>query len=714
VPVGGVRGAWALAIALTLAAVGGGLHAQQQTPAPSDELPPITFEVGVNYVEVDAIVTDAAGSPVTDLTAADFEVFEDGEPQAVESFALVDIPIERLEQPLLSETPIRPDVQTNAVAEGRIYLLVLDDWHTDVSRSRRVRDAARRFIQQDFGVNDMAAVVYTGKRFTGQEFTNDPQLLIEAIDRFTGQKLRSSVDNRLEAAAIVPVPLATEGLTAPVEAEAQFVLGADVEEPIRAHRARNMMAALRQLADFMAGVRGRRKAMVIIGEGIDYDVYAALGERGSTAATIWLEMQEAVAAATRGNDSIYTIDPRGQSNPMVESIALQAVGDDGVLPLMQEAQRSILLSQDNLRLLAQETGGFATLNRNDVRGAFERIVSENSTYYLLGFYSANARREGRFRDLEVRVRRQGATVRHRDGYYEARGDAPVARPVVPGAEDLSPGVAAALGSPLPVRGLPIRVAVASYRGADENAAVVITAEVDITNMAFEERDGTFNSQLEVAYSAVNSAGRQFGGEHHTVGLALRPLNYQRARERGVRLLTRLDLPPDRYQVRVAAGQPAGPAGSVLYDVTVPDLRKQPFTMSGVAMASAGTSLAPTVTPRDPGPLGGVLPGPFAATREFERGDVLVLFTEFYEYAPGSPAHGVDLSAELRVDGGPVVQRVRDERSSGELLGGVGGYGFNPRFDLADVVPGFYVIHLEGRSRFDPDHAAARDIPIRVR
>src|SRR4030095_4419452 len=101
-----------LAFALTLAALSGGLLAAQQQPAapqapaaPIDQ-PPVTFRVEVNDVEVDAIVTDAQGTPVTNLTKDDFELFEDGKRQEVASFSLINIPIERAERPLFASAPV--------------------------------------------------------------------------------------------------------------------------------------------------------------------------------------------------------------------------------------------------------------------------------------------------------------------------------------------------------------------------------------------------------------------------------------------------------------------------------------------------------------------------------------------------------------------------------------------------------------------------------
>ena len=98
---------------------------------PDRQMPPVTFRVEVNYVEVDAIVIDKQGDFVGDLQPGDFQVLEDGKPQAVSAFGLVRIPLERPEAPLFVTQPIEPDVQSNVRPfDGRVYLIVLDELHT--------------------------------------------------------------------------------------------------------------------------------------------------------------------------------------------------------------------------------------------------------------------------------------------------------------------------------------------------------------------------------------------------------------------------------------------------------------------------------------------------------------------------------------------------------------------------------------------------------
>ncbi len=664
-----------IAIAVTLAALCGGLLAAQQqpapqTPAPTPDQPPVTFRVEVNYVEVDAIVTDAQGNPISNLTKNDFEVYEDGKKQDVATFSLVNIPIERAERPLFAAAPVEADVQSNDHTEGRIYLLVLDDVHTDLTRTPRVKAAATRFIETNFGTNDLAAVVYTGRAGDGQDFTNNPRLLINAINKFQGRKLRSGTLNRIEGARVNP----SSGNLEP---------GDDIDQMDRAFRARNMANSIRKLSEFMAGVRGRRKTMILIGEGVDFDIYQAVGQLGSTASSVLLDTHDAIAAATRGNVVIYAIDPRGLYNAEADLIETSStIGDaDG-----RAVANELRLSQDSLRVLADATGGFAAVNRNDLDGAFDRIVTENSSYYMLGFYSTNDRRNGRYRKLEVRVNRPGLRVRNRAGYYEARGRAPN-QPAAPG-NVVAPALSDALGSPLPVTGVPMKVFAAPFKGTAPNAAVALALEIDVRNLDFVEGNGTFNEQIEIAYTSVNNQGKVFPGERQTATLTLKPDTYERAKARGFRVLSQANLPPGRYQMRVAAGNKAGKAGSVVYDLEVPDFTKDP--------------------------LADFLPGPATAVREFDKGDLVVLFAEFYENVRGSANHMLDFKAELRAEGGRVVQQVSDERSSTELQGKSGGYGFQARLPLDAVESGLYVIHVEGRSRANQDAVVSRDIQIRVR
>src|ERR671932_65011 len=122
-----------LVIALLALFAGVTTQAQKtQAPAPAqaagtEQQPPLTFKVEVNYVEIDAVVTDAQGNFARGLTKDDFEVIEDRKPQTVSVFSFVGLPVQRPDPPLFARTAIEPDVRTNrGEFNGRLFVLVLD------------------------------------------------------------------------------------------------------------------------------------------------------------------------------------------------------------------------------------------------------------------------------------------------------------------------------------------------------------------------------------------------------------------------------------------------------------------------------------------------------------------------------------------------------------------------------------------------------------
>ncbi len=694
-----------LGAALGLAAIAAAALAAQTPPPsppasagqtqPQSQQPPVTFKVEINYVEIDAIVTDAQGKFVRDLRKEDFQVTEDGKPQSVQVFSMVDIPVEREVAPLFSSTPIEPDVQTNEREfAGRVYMILLDDLHTAALRSQLVKRAAKQFIERFLGANDMAAVVHTsGRSDASQDFTSNKRLLMNAVDKFMGKKLRSATLEKLdEYNRRRDTPMAADPLRDPSDFE-------------RGYQARAMLSTLKNAAEFLSGIRGRRKALLFISEGIDYDIYDVIGT--SSATDILQESREAIGAATRANVAIYSIDPRGLTTMADEIMELTAPPEDNALRLnSQGLQDELRQSQDSLRVFSDETGGFASVNSNDFAKAFDRVVRDNSSYYVLGYYSTNERRDGRFRKVAVHLSRPGLEVRARRGYVAARGRANTPPPPKEGSADLRE----AINSPIPIAGLTLRTFAAPFKGAAPNASVLVAVEVDGADLKFTESGGVFQNQLEVTALAYDDKGKLRDSKPLTLKLDLRPQTREAVAKSGFRLLTRLQLPPGRYQLRVGGREAnGGRVGSVLYDLEVPDYWKAPFAMSGLVLTAASASRTPTAAP-DP-ELKDLLPGPPVAAREFPAGDRLALYTEVYDGEAAKP-HGVDITTTLTSDEGRVVFTTNEERKSSELGGARGGYGYRAEVPLANVPPGLYVLQVEARSRLGP--VAARQVLLHVR
>jgi VWFA-related protein len=679
-----------------IVAAAGTLVAQTPQERPADQQPPLTFKVEVNYVEIDAVVTDAQGNFVRGLTKDDFEVTEQGKPQKVTVFSFVDIPVERTDPPLFAASPIEPDVRTNRREfDGRVFVIVLDDLNTSFTRSARVRAAARQFVERHLGANDLAAVVQTGgNRGGAQEFTSSRRLLVNAIDRFIGQKERSATLEKIEDLD------RRRGI-------GESRPGEDALEAIRAHKARNAMSTLKGLADYLTGIRGRRKAVVFFSEGIDYDINNVIENR--YASDIRDEMEAAIAAATRANVSFYAVDPRGLSG-LDEGIDIAGLPPEdntlGTTSMMNELR----LAQDTLRTISDETGGFATVNRNAFGDSFARIIQDNSSYYVLGYYSDDSRRDGRFRAVDVKIKRPGLQVRARKGYVAPRGRAATA------ASAASAGTSAdlreALNSPVPVSGLGISAFAAPFRGSGQKASVSVTLELDASRFKFVEKDGRLSNQVEIAIIAFDNAGKPKDGGHDTVTITPRPQTRDIIIANGLRVLRRLELEPGRYNLRIGARESgSGAVGTVLLDLDVPDFSKGGLVMSGLVVTSAAASAVPTAKADEI--LKGVLPASPTAWREFPRNDLIALFTEIYDNQTRTP-HRVAVTTTVLSDEGVAVFKATEERRSEELGSAGGGYGHTAKIPLKGLAPGRYVLRVEAQTLLSNGPTAVREVEFRVR
>jgi VWFA-related protein len=686
-----------LFVLLAVAALDAGQNPPAQPPAAPPQQGP-TFKVRVDYVEVDVVVTDRQGNLVRDLKKEDFQVLEDGKSQTISTFTMVDIPIERADRPLFAESPIEPDVKTNEKPfDGRVYVMVIDDLHTRFGRSIRVKTAAKQFIERRLGANDLMAVVHTaGPTDANQEFTSNKRLLLAAVDKTNGRKLDSATANKTrEYYNTRDLRQQGDPLNDPDDAERGF-------------NARNTLDTLRNVAEWFGSVRGRRKAILFVSEGIDYDIYDMIAQNGSThhdASVVLDATRDAIAAATRSNVAIYGIDPRGLTDLGDESIEIQAYPDDTSLGIGQGSlQNELRLAQDSLRTLSDETGGFAVVNKNDFATAYQRIVEDNSSYYVLAYYPPDPR-PGRLHKIDVRVTRPGLTVRARKGYVTPKKVDAVTTANTKGPS--TPELREALDSPLPVSGLTMHVFAAPFKGAAPNASVLFGVELRGRDLQLAQ-----NSKLLLSYLAIDQNGKIKGGNTDTMSMPnLKPETKARIEQTGLRMLNRLDLPPGKYQLRVAAHDTnGGNVGSVQYDLSVPDFQKAPFSISGIVLTSGLGAALPTVRPDEQ--LKPVLPGPPISLRSFAQNDEVALFAEVYDNEASKP-HKVDIITTITTDEGRVLFKTDETRDSSDLGGARGGYGYATRIPMKDLAPGKYVLKVEAKSRLGNGPAATRDLRIEV-
>jgi hypothetical protein len=386
-----------------------------------------------------------------------------------------------------------------------------------------------------------------------------------------------------------------------------------------------------------------------------------------------------------------------------DTIEIGSFPDDTTLGIGPGAMMNELrLSQDSLRVLSDETGGFAVVNRNDFTSAYDRLVQDNSSYYVLAYYPPDAR-PGRVHKIDVRVTRPNLVVRGRRAYVTPKK----AEPAKTNAKDIrTPAVREALDSPLPVSGLAMQVFAAPFKGTAPNASVLIGVEMRGRDLRLAQND-----QLQLSYMALDTQGKVRGGTTDGITLSLRPETRARIEQGGMRILNRMEVPPGRYRLRIAANDiGGGSVGSVLYDLDVPDFAKTPIGMSGIVMTSASASLRPTV--RADEQLRTVLPAPPVGARTFPQSDEIALFAEVYDNSGNTP-HKVDITSTVTTDEGKVLFNAAEERDSSDLGGKSGGYGYSARIPLKDIPPGRYVLTVVAKSRMDKNPSVQRQIRITV-
>ncbi len=381
----------------------GAPHADAQS---SPTAPP-TFRTSRDVVSVDVIVRDRNGAIVQGLTVADFEVREDGQTQDVlsASFQAIDTSVapavearvlERLGEPSASRPP---GTSSQADVTGRRMMLFLFDVSTmepeDVDRAVR---AAMAFVDQRMTSADMVAVATLSWE-------------LRVLTDFTG--------NRQDVTRVLQSLVATDVSTVPGPVDpttdtAPNAIGGAVS--VAATDAR--LRALRLLADALAPI-AQKKALLYFTAGL-----------GNGAQDTPAELRAATRAATRANLAIYPVDTRGLQAVIPNGPARTASrGGEGVFSGqdVNDQFAELTTSQDTMASMASATGGRLFSGANDIDPAFARVQQDTAAYYLLGYSSANDTQDGRFRRVQVRVKRPGLRIEARAGYYADRDFAHMTR-----------------------------------------------------------------------------------------------------------------------------------------------------------------------------------------------------------------------------------------------------------------------------------------------
>ncbi len=589
----------------------------QQTTPPADA--PV-FRGGIDYVRVDVIVTDKAGNAVSDLKASDFEIVEDGAPQTIESFKLVELNGGLIQGADGPPRPIRSDLDEELEAardDVRLFGIFLDDYHVRATTSMSARTQLSRFIETQLGPSDMVGLMYPLSPVTTMRFTRNHATISGALQQFLGRKYDYTPRN-------------------PIEEKYAYYPTETVE------RIRNQvsLSAIEGMIVHMGTLKEGRKALLLVSEGYTNmvppqmrnqmaaipgsgnpnanDPLAGQNDPNESRAAFFADsdlqnnLRDVFAAANRHNVAIYAIDPRG--------LAVNEFGIDE--NIVNSTDRNYLSSTMNtLRQLSEESDGRAIVNRNDLLAGMRQIIKDSSAYYLLGYTSTVRASDGKFHEIKVRVKRPGIQVRSRKGYWALK-ESEIKMALAPPRPEVAKPVTTALANiAAPPGSRIVRTWLGTERGANGKTKVTFVWEPMPPRAGDVVRPGDRPARVALTALAENG-GPVFRGkvpDSLPAGGAPAPPSSRLS----------FEAPPGKIQLRIAVeGSDADTLDSEVRELTIPDLTAPQTIIGTPQVYRARTVRDAQAAKTDPNAVP-------TALREFSRTDRVIV--KVPAYGPGVTA-----------------------------------------------------------------------------
>jgi VWFA-related protein len=561
----------------------------QQPQTPSDDKDEVV-RITTNLVQVDAVVTKD-GKPVKNLTADDFEIYEDGRKQTITSFAFIsNVPDTTTTPPpattskakgqeVVPFTTLKPD------APRRTLALVVDDLGLSAESMSMVRRQLRKFLTEEMQPNDLIAIIRTsGNVGVLQQFTNDRRVLNRAVDQ-----LRWNPCSRI-GVSLFPVhdtltAVSPTGMAGPVSGDASAVAcsGGSLGNSLR---------TLRFVIDAMGDLPGR-KSLVLLSDSIpvesqevEFNQDLQFSNIGSTAFSYRPFLQKIAEKAIRSSVVIYSVDTQG-----LPTLGLTAADSfSGNFRDMTNQMNRVLSNRSRLafnrrqggEIIAQQTGGFQVRNSNSFQ--LDRILEDQSGYYLLGYRPTDETFNRTFHHIKAKVKRSGMTLRTRFGFFGvSEEEANKGRRTVRDLTNL------ALMSPFGAQD--INVDIASFFANDKTAGSVIRSFVyiDANDISFTTIDGQRKVSLDLFGVIFGDNGTVVQQLTRGATVNLSEADYEQAKRYGMNII--FDMPvrgPGAYQVRIAArDRVSSHIGAAGQFVAVPNLNNKRLAVSGVVLGTRG-------------------------------------------------------------------------------------------------------------------------------
>jgi len=540
-----------------------------------------TLRVESNVVLTNVVVRDKkTGNVINGLKASDFTVLENNKPQKVSSFdyQAVDQAARLNENTVSGKAPTIAQILDRSMGtdpaqlrDHRLIVMFFDLSSMQDEDIDRAVDAAKEYIKNKMAPADLVAIASLSTTLSlDHDFTADKDQLIAAVSKFNGSN---------EGAAFADG--STSDTTVSSEDGSGFT--ADDTEYNNLNTDRQLYA-IQSIAKSLEKV-DQHKSMLYFSGGLTRQ---GIENQAS--------MRAATNEAVKANMAIYSVDSRGLE-------ALSPLGDASTGSMrgtsaysgaaMQSRLDSNFSSQETLATLASDTGGKFFSDSNDFAPAFQQIQHDTEAYYILGFRSTDARRDGAFRHLTVKLNNHPeAKLEYRPGYY-APADFKHQK-----TEDREYALNEQMKSDLPAVDISMYLEAFYFRVSQNQYYVPMSLIVPGSQIPFTHSKDQDKATLDIIGQVKNAQGIAVGNVRETVKLAVD--GTIGAARRNIQYSTGFTLAPGHYHVKfVTRENETGNMGSFETDLVVPDQRKQTIRLSSVVLSSQ-RSAAPK-QPRRAGP-----------------------------------------------------------------------------------------------------------------
>src|SRR5580692_11148069 len=498
-----------------------------------------TIRSTVSLVEVDVQVTDRDGKPVKGLKQSQFSVTEDGKTQKISTFEYNDI--EQVETAGKGdETPVTVPLGTvtspqeikAVVRDHRMIVLFFDLTSLEQDDLLRSTRAAQKYLNEQMTAADLVAVVAFGNTLkVVANFTNDRALLRKAVDAIVP-------GHEAALASLADAASAADGETVVSEDTGAAFTADDTEFNI--FNTDRKLAAVEALCEILVGIPGK-KSIVQFTSGI-----TQTGEENRS------ELIAATNSANRSNVSIYTVDSRGlvTATPGGDASAGASGGNamfTGATVVSQSQSRQD--SRDTLATLAGDTGGRTFFDVGDFGKVFQSVQNDNSGYYLVGYYSTDARRDGSWRRVHVKIDPlpAGVRVRAREGYYAPKNFG------VFTTEDRERQLEEAFQSETPEVELPVAVETAEFRLNSNQVFVPISAKLAPSALQWAQKRGSRETAFDFAAEVRDAkSNRVVGALRDTITVKIDTEHFQDIQQHSLVYQGGMILAPGEYKLKFLA------------------------------------------------------------------------------------------------------------------------------------------------------------------